>query len=154
MSLTAIIILISIGLVLIVFEFLVLPGTNISGIVGIIMIIAGIFYGYKDLGTPTAHFILVGTFILMIGTTVLILRSDTWKNMALNTTVSSTVEDKDIINVKLGDKGIALTRLASVGTVLVNDITFEGKSGHQFIDPETEIEVIKIEGNQLIVKPI
>jgi len=154
MSLTAIIILISIGLVLIVFEFLVLPGTNISGIVGIILIIGGIYYGYKDLGTPLAHFVLVGTLILMVGTTIIILRSDTWQNMSLKTTVSGTVENTEIHNIKPGDKGKTLTRLASIGTVLVNDMTFEGKSGHKFIDPDTEIEVIKIEGNQLIVKPI
>ena len=91
MSLTAIIILISIGLVLIVFEFLVLPGTNISGIVGIILIIGGIYYGYKDLGTPLAHFVLVGTLVLMVGTTIIILRSDTWQKMSLKTTVSGTM---------------------------------------------------------------
>jgi len=142
------------GLVLIVFEFLVLPGTNISGIIGIILIIAGIFYGYKDLGTPQAHFVLVGTLVLMVAITILILRSDTWQKMSLKTTISSTVENEDIRNIKPGDKGKSLTRLASIGTVLVNDKTFEGKSGHQFIDPNTNIEVIKIEGNQLIVKPI
>ena len=154
MSLTAIIILISIGLVLIVFEFLVLPGTNISGIVGIIMIVAGIFYGYNDLGAPISHFILVGTLLLMIGMTVLILRSETWKSMALNATVSGTVENKDIHNISVGDQGKSMTRLASVGTVMVNNMTFEGKSGHLFIDPNTDIEVVKIIGNQLIVKPI
>ncbi len=154
MSLTAIIILLFIGLILIVFEFLVLPGTNISGIVGIVLIISGIYFGYKSLGVPVGHYILIATFVVMVVTTILILRSNTWQKMSLKTTIDSTVENVDIIDINIGDKGKSLTRLGPVGTVMVNDKTFEGKSGHKFIDPNTLIEVIKIEGNQLIVKPI
>lgn len=153
MSLTAIIILLFVGLILILFEFLVLPGTNISGIIGIILILAGIYFGYKYLGATKGHIILISTFIVMVVTMILILRSNTWKSLSLKTTINSKFENIEIKNVNLGDKGKSLTRLAPVGTVLVNDKTFEGKSGHKFIDPNTPIEVIKIEGNQLIVKP-
>ena len=153
MSLTAIIILLFLGLILILFEFLVLPGTNISGIIGIVLILAGIYFGYKYLGATKGHIILISTFIVMVVTMILILRSNTWKSMSLKTTINSKVENIEIKNIKTGDKGKSLTRLAPIGTVLVNDKTFEGMSGHKFIDPNTPIEVIKIEGNQLIVKP-
>lgn len=154
MSITAIVILLFLGLILILFEFLVLPGTNISGIIGILLILAGIYFGYKDLGATKGHIILIVTFVVMVITMILILRSNTWKKLSLNTTINSTVENTDTIHIKSGDKGMALTRLAPVGTVMVNEKTFEGKSGHKFIDPNTPIEVISIEGNQLIVKPI
>jgi len=153
MSLTAIIILLFLGLILILFEFLVLPGTNISGIIGIVLILAGIYFGYEYLGATKGHIILISTFIVMVVTMILILRSNTWKSMSLKTTINSKVENIEIKNIKTGDKGKSLTRLAPIGTVLVNDKTFEGMSGHKFIDPNTPIEVIKIEGNQLIVKP-
>ncbi len=154
MSLTAIIIILFLGLLLIIFEFLVLPGTNISGIIGIVLIIGGIYYGYKSLGVPAGHYILIAVLVVMIGTMVLILRSNTWQKMSLKTVINSKVENIEIKNINPGDKGKALTRLAPIGTVMVNDKTFEGKSRHKFIDQNTPIEVIKIEGNQLIVKPI
>jgi len=154
MSLTAIIILIVIGLLLILIEFLVLPGTNISGIVGLVMIISGIYFGYKDIGPPIAHFILGGSFLLIVGSLILVLQSNTWQRVSLNTNIEGKIINIEPNDVHPGDKGKSLTRLAPVGTVMVNEKTYEGKSGHTFIDPNTPIEVIKINGNQLIVKPI
>lgn len=154
MSLTAIIIILTLGLLLILIEFLVLPGTNISGIVGLVLILVGIYYSYKHLGTPQAHYVLGVTFIAIVFSIVLILRSETWQKISLKSTINSKVENTETQFIAPGDKGVSLTRLAPVGTVMVKDKTFEGKSGHKFIDPNTPIEVIKIEGNQLIVKPI
>lgn len=154
MSLTAIILLICIGLLLILIEFLVLPGTNISGILGIVMIIAGIVFAYKDLGTPIAHYILAGGFILIVGSLALVLRSKTWQKVSLNTNIDSKIENIKPNEVNIGDKGKAVTRMAPIGTVLINNNTFEGMSGHKFIDPNTPIEVIKVNGNQVVVKPL
>ena len=154
MSLTAVIILIAIGLLLILIEFLVLPGTNISGIIGILLIIGGIYFAYKDIGVPIANYVLVGSLLVMIGSLILALRSNTWNRVSLNTSIDSKVENTETQFVQPGDKGMAVTRLAPIGTVVVNDKSFEGKSGHKFIDPNTPIEVITVNGNQLIVKPI
>ncbi len=154
MSLTAIIILLILGLVLILFEFLVLPGSNIAGIIGIVLLLAGIFLSYKNLGTPKAHYVLVVTFVVLIVTLVLALRSKTWQKISLNSTIDGKVENTETQFIKPGDTGKSLTRLAPIGKVEVNDRTFEGKSGHKFIDPNTPVMVVKIEGNQLIVKPI
>lgn len=154
MSLTAVIILIAIGLVLIFIEFLVLPGTNVAGILGIVMIIGGIIFAYRDVGVPVAHYVLFGSLVFMILAIVIMLRSKTWSKMALNTVVDGTVKNADTQFVKPGDQGISLTRLAPIGKVQVNDKAFEGKSGHKFINPNTPIEVISVDGNQLIVKPI
>jgi membrane-bound ClpP family serine protease len=38
--------------------------------------------------------------------------------------------------------------------VRVNDITIEGKSIGGFLDPNTKVEVVKVLGTQIIVKPI
>lgn len=154
MSLTAVIVLIAIGFLLIFIEFLVLPGTNIAGVLGIVMIIGGIIFAYRDVGAPMAHYVLVGALLFMILAIVFMLRSNTWHKMSLNTAIDSKVENTDTQFVKKGDQGIAVTRLAPIGKVMVNDHTFEGKSGHKFIDPNTPIEVVKVDGNQLIVKPI
>lgn len=154
MTLTAILILIAVGLLLILIEFLVLPGTNIAGILGIIMIIAGIYFGYRDIGPPVANYILAGSLVFMAGSITYVLRSKTWQKLSLNSSIDGKFENVETLTVKPGDQGKSMTRLNPIGTVMVNEKTFEGKSGHKFIDPNTPIEVIKVIGNQLLVKPI
>lgn len=153
MSLTGIIIILLIALLLIFLEIFVLPGINVAGILGLLLMIAGIYLGYRQIGTPTAHYILATTLIL--GTLIMFfgLRSSTWRKVALDTAIESKVADDVSENVKVGDRGTALTRLGPIGTVLINGKTFEAKSAN-IIDAKTEIEVTEIDGNEIIVKPL
>ncbi len=84
------------------------------------------------------------------------LKAETWKMFMLKTTLDNkvdTVGSKEG-KVKPGDKGMTVTRLAPGGKVLVNGEYFEAKSVDILIDPKQEIEVIRIDDNKLIVKPI
>ena len=153
MSLTGIIIILLIALLLIFLEIFVLPGINVAGILGLLLMIAGIYLGYRQIGVPTAHYILATTLVL--GTLIMFfgLRSSTWRKVALDTAIESKVADDVSENVKVGDRGTALTRLGPIGTVLINGKTFEAKSAN-IIDAKTEIEVMEIDGNEIIVKPL
>ncbi len=154
MTLTTIIILIVLGLLLILVEFLLLPGTHVAGIIGIVLILAAIIFGYKTLDRYVAHMVLTGTFVLMVGSITLSLRSKTWKKLALTDTIDSKVITVDPNTVKSGDMGKTITRLAPVGKVLIHNQSYEARSGHLFLDPNTPVEVVSVEGNQIIVKPI
>lgn len=153
MSLTGIIIILLIALLLIFLEIFVLPGINVAGILGLLLMIAGIYLGYRQIGAPTAHYILATTLVL--GTLIMFfgLRSSTWRKVALNTAIESKVAGDVSENVKVGDRGTALTRLGPIGTVLINGKTFEAKSAN-ITDAKTEIEVTEIDGNEIIVKPL
>ncbi len=153
MSLTGIIIILLIALLLIFLEIFVLPGINVAGILGLLLMIAGIYLGYRQIGAPTAHYILATTLVL--GTLIMFfgLRSSTWRKVALDTAIESKVAGDVSENVKVGDRGTALTRLGPIGTVLINGKTFEAKSAN-IIDAKTEIEVMEIDGNEIIVKPL
>ncbi len=153
MSLTGIIIILLIALLLIFLEIFVLPGINVAGILGLLLMIAGIYLGYRQIGAPTAHYILATTLIL--GTLIMFfgLRSSTWRKVALDTAIDSKVAGDVSENVKVGDRGTALTRLGPIGTVLINGKTFEAKSAN-ITDAKTEIEVTEIDGNEIIVKPL
>ena len=144
MSLTGIIIILLIALLLIFLEIFVLPGINVAGILGLLLMIAGIYLGYRQIGAPTAHYILATTLVL--GTLIMFfgLRSSTWRKVALDTAIESKVAGDVSENVKVGDRGTALTRLGPIGTVLINGKTFEAKSAN-IIDAKTEIEVMEID---------
>jgi membrane-bound ClpP family serine protease len=94
----------------------------------------------------------------MVVTTYFMLKAETWKKFMLKTTIDSKVDNvggaEGMIKVKPGDKGVTVTRLVPGGKVLVNGEYYEAKSVDILIDPKQEIEVIRIDDNKLIVKPI
>lgn len=154
MSLTAIIFLIILGVLLFYVEFLIVPGVTIAGIAGIICIIVGIYFGYKEYGSPGGHYILVSTAIISIFSIIIMLRSDTWKKIALNTNIEGKTSSSLEFEVNVGDKGQTVTRLNPYGKISINNKFYEARSTSSYIDPKIEVEVKKIDGSQLIVKPL
>ncbi|HMT66323.1 MAG TPA: NfeD family protein [Bacteroidales bacterium] len=156
MSLGLIIFLIFVGLLLFVIEFMLIPGVTIAGIGGAICLVTGIVMAFISFGTSTGMIVLGVTALVMVVTTVLMLRAKTWSKFMLKTAIDSKVDTvgSEEGKVKPGDRGTTVTRLAPGGKVLVNGEYFEAKSVDLLIDPKQEIEVIRIEDNKLIVKPI
>ena len=156
MSLGLIIFLIFVGLLLFIIEFMLIPGVTIAGVGGAICLVSGIVFAFISFGTATGLVVLGITALVMVILTVLMLRSRTWNKFMLKTSIDSKVDTvgAEEGKVKAGDRGITVTRLAPGGKVLVNDEYFEAKSVDILIDPKQEIEVIRIDDNKLIVKPI
>lgn len=156
MSLGLIIFLILLGLLLFIIEFMLIPGITIAGIGGAICMVAGVILAFTKFNTATGFLVLGGTALLLIVTTVYMLKAGTWKKFMLKTTIDGKVDNirKEEGNVKPGDRGITVTRLVPGGKVLVNGEYYEAKSIDILIDPRKEIEVVKIDDNKLIVKLI
>jgi membrane-bound ClpP family serine protease len=154
MSLTAIIFLIILGIILFYIEFLIIPGVTIAGIAGAILVIVGVYFGYKEYGVPVGHYILGATAIVSIFSIVIMLRSNTWEKIALNSKIEGKSSTSLDAEVNLGDKGETVTRLNPYGKVMIENKLYEAKSSNSFIDPKTKIEVKKIDGSHLIVKPL
>lgn len=146
-----ILMLILIGAVLVLMEFLVFPGVNVAGILGFICIIAGVYFGYAFYGASTGHLILLGTAVFGIGVTWYVLRSNTWKKLSLDTKLEATVEGVDS-SVCVGDSGVTLGRLAPMGNVQIGELIIEAESQSGYIDPRCEVEVVKVFKNKIIVK--
>lgn len=154
MSMTLIILLILLGIVLFLIEFLLIPGITIAGIGGAILMIAGIILAYHHHGTAAGNYILIGTAVLAFITIYFVLKTKTWNRIMLKTTIDGKVNvvEKEFPNVKVGDVGETVTRLNPMGKVMVNGEYFEGKSEDKFIDQRSKIEVIKVLSNKIIVK--
>ncbi len=62
--------------------------------------------------------------------------------------------DTDITEdqIKVGDRGKAMTRLAPMGKIEVNGIVREAKSLEGYIDEHSDIEVVAVEGTRISVK--
>ena len=152
---TVIIILIVLGILLFVIEFLLVPGVTIAGIGGLILTVFGVYKAFDTYGSQVGVWVLIGTIVLSAFVIAMSLRARTWNRLMLKTDIKGSV-DKDLTNdqVKTGDQGSTLTRLAPMGKILVNNIVREAKSTEGYINEHTKIEVVSIEGTRISVKPI
>ncbi len=154
MSITAIILLILLGVFLFFVEFLLIPGVTIAGIAGAILVITGIYFGYHNYGSSIGHYIVLGTALMLILTIYFSLRSRTWKSFMLNTKIESKVSSDISDKIEIGEIGETVTRLNPYGKVLINDKYYDSKSIGPYIDNKEKIEVVKISGSVIIVKSL
>lgn len=148
--------MIILGILLFLVEFLIVPGITIAGIGGAISIITGVVLAFYYEGPTTGLIVLITTAVLIGLTAVFMLKAGTWKKLMLNKAIDSKVDlvRKDEGRIKIGDKGKAITRLNPMGKVMVGNDFYEAKTMDKLIDQNTEVEIVKIESNKLIVKPI
>ena len=155
MSIGAIIFLIILGIVLFLIEFLIIPGITIAGIGGFLCIGAGIFAAYYGHGVQVGNITLLSTLGAIVLTIALVLKSRTWKKVMLDSNIDGIVGDvKHDVTFKVGDHGKAITRLAPIGKAMINDKMVEAKSMAGFVDENTEIEIVKIQNTNVVVKPL
>lgn len=152
---SVIIILILLGILLFVIEFMLVPGITIAGIGGLVLTVLGVYKAYVDFGAVTGTWVLIGTIILSIFVIVFSLRSRTWKKFMLNTTSAGTVgEENTAGKISAGEVGKAVTRLAPIGKIMVNDQVWEAKSIEGYIDANSAIEIVSVDGTHITVRLI
>lgn len=151
MSWLLIILLITIGLLFLLLEVLVIPGTTVAGILGFGLLFTGIWQAYASKGTMAGHLVLGSAVVVTVITLYYAFKSGTWKRMALKTTVDGKMDQLEGININLNDSGVAISRLAPSGKARINNEIVEVHTYGEFIDQDTEIKVISIKDNKLIV---
>lgn len=153
MYITVIVLLILLGLFLLILELFVLPGFTFAGLGAILFIGSGLYMAYTKFGNTGGNVALAATLVLSIFVTVWAFRSGTWKKLMLNSSIDSNVEVKEDDDIKVGDLGIAITRLNPVGKAMVNNVIIEAKCPGQFVDENTTLEVEEVFKTYIIVKP-
>ncbi|MFC2111612.1 NfeD family protein [Bacteroidota bacterium] len=154
MTWSIIAVLIIIGLLLLVLEILVIPGTGIVGVLGFGCLVFGIYSTYTHFGNTAGHITVASTVFLSFIVIYLSIRSNTWKKLSLKSEIKSQVNLIDEKVIHVGDKGKAIARLAPSGKARINGELFEVHTFNEFVDEDTEVEVLKIEANKVWVKPI
>jgi len=152
MSWLLILTIIIIGLLFLLLEILVVPGTTIVGVAGALLMIFGVYSSYNHYGAAAGTYTLAGTIVFTISALVLALKSNTWKKAMLNSEINSRVNLIEEESIKAGDEGIAISRLNPMGKALINNEYYEVTSKDNLIDQNSEIIVTKVEGNKIIVK--
>ena len=122
-------------------------------IIGVLCMVAGVVASYVQHGMVAGTATLVLTAVFTIGCFVLMMRTKTWKRLQLNTRIDSKMNEVDANKIKVGSIGKAISRLAPMGTGEFDGEVVEVSSPQDFIEVDTEIEVTRIEGGKVYVKP-
>lgn len=162
------ILLFVLGIILVLLEIFVIPGTGIAGIIGGLFIIVGLTlsllenvnFDFEGVASDDAlkAFLTVGSG-LVFGTFLTIWLSSrighkgVFRQLALNTDVDQTLVSEEIKSL-IGLDGIAATVLRPSGKVEINDELYDGVSDIGFIDKGEKVRVVRYENAQVYVEKI
>lgn len=152
MSVLSIALLIFLGIILILIELLVVPGISVAGIGGFLLILGGIVLGYHFHGRTAGNYILLSSGTAMILLVVMALKLKTWQRFGLQSTIDSKFGMLDKEEIKVGDVGETISRLAPIGKAMFNDKLYEVHSDGEYIDEHIPISIIRISGNKIFVE--
>ncbi len=144
--------LILIGLTLVVLEIVLIPGTTVVGIAGLVFMAGAVYWMYLEFGVKAGNITLGVTLIASVTAVVVSLKSGAWQRFSLNEKMEGKSNVVNEAMVKPGDEGISLSRLRPMGTVLVNNVRIEAQSTGEFIESEQTVVAVKVLTNKIIVK--
>jgi membrane-bound ClpP family serine protease len=139
---------IAIGLVLL--EIFFLPGITVAGIGGALFAVGGGIYAYS-VGTMAGHVTLAASIVVFVAIFGWLLRAKSFNKVALHTDVDSRLTSSRELGIQPGDEGITLSRLAPIGKAQFKDVTVEAKSVGDFIDEDTPVVVLRVDGYNVVV---
>lgn len=140
------------GLLFLVAEVLFIPGTTLVGLIGFGLLAAGIWLGYRDLGTTTGH-ITLATAAVLAGIIIYVgLRPKNLHRFALTDVNNTSVRDVRRSDIEPGAVGRALSALRPAGTVLFDDDRREVVTRGEFLAAGTVVRVLGIEQNRIVVE--
>lgn len=150
MSLTAIIVLILLGIILLVLELLVVPG-GVLGVIAIGMIGFGVYSAYSNFSATTGHITLAVSLVATVSSVYISLKSGAWNRLALKDKIEGKANVIDTTLVQEGKHGIALSDIRPMGTALFDDEKFEVSSEGEKIPVHSKIKILRVEGNKIFV---
>lgn len=147
-------ILIFFGALFLVAELVLLPGLSVGGVLSLVCYGSAIYLAFSDYGPWTGSIVVAVVVLLSLVASVVSLRAKTWQKLSLEQEIDSSSMVSPEAELKVGDRGVTLSRLAPMGKVDFGGRTYEAKSLDSFVDPRKEVEVTGFENFNVIVKTI
>ena len=142
------------GFLLFIVEVFLIPGISIAGITSAGCLLYANYYAFANLGTLPGLITLTISGIGVIGITIWFMRSKTVDKLSLKKTIDYRPEPLKGLNLKVGEQGVALTRLALIGNAEFKGNIIEVRSFDGFIDEKCQIQVERIMDGIVFVKKI
>ena len=151
MSLISLIVLLyAVGLLLVVLDVLIIP-THIAGAIGSLMTVAGIVLMFRF--APV--WVGIGAIALTSVTAVALVRVAGYRYSLAHEQRKDEgyIATDPTLPALRGRAGVAVTVLRPAGKVQIADRRVDVVTRGEMIDPGTQVVVIEVEGNRVVVKP-
>jgi membrane-bound ClpP family serine protease len=145
--------LIVFGALLIMLEVILVPGTTIVGILGLIFTGLGIYHAFSNFSVSVAYGVLLASAAINAGFIIYGFKSGVWDRFSLKNTVEGRAYDDRLLGLEVGQQGETISDCKPYGKIIIGDKIYEAKSQGGFISAKTNITITKIENNKIIIKP-
>lgn len=156
MEIAVLILLILVGFGLIAAEIYIVPGVNVVGILGILVLIFAIGFAFTSNGIVGGFFALGGTAVLAMAMAFAMWRSGSWEEFVLATSIlpGREIADKSQENRArfIGKAGQALTPLRPSGVAEIDGERVEVQTEGGFIAADSRIKVVAIDSRHIFVR--
>ncbi|MCX8095306.1 MAG: ATP-dependent Clp protease proteolytic subunit [Caldisericia bacterium] len=147
-----------IGVILLLIEIFLIPGFGLTGIAGIILIFVSIFFTLGG-GTRALYSIGIVASILLILFIILLFlfpKLPIWNKLGLKESLKTEKGYTSYSQLEelIGKEGKVLTTLRPSGTIEIDGKRYDAISLGEFIEKDSKVKVIKIEGGKIIVEKI
>lgn len=150
MEIGIIISLLLLSAILFLIEMFLIPGISIAGIAGGIAGIIAVVYAFT-LGTAMGWYTLLSGVLLTALLVWIFFKSNALDKMALKTGIDSKHDPLKDLDIKVGDEGVAVSRIAPMGKIKVNGCLLEAKANDDFIDEGTAVVITVLNTTNVIV---
>lgn len=154
MEITIVVVLLIAGIIFLLLELFLIPGLSLAGIAGALSLVGAVYYAYTEIGSIAGHLTLVSSIILSAISIYLFLKSKTLEKVALKAEVKGKNDPLAGFELKIGDTGKTLSRLAPMGKIRVNGQVMEAKSLDEFIDQGVDIKITEIHNTNVVVERV
>lgn len=144
------------GLALIAVEVYLVPGFNVVGVFGFVVILFAIGYAFSESGWMGGLYASVGTIIVGGGLFYMMWSSGAWDRFILATSIRSSdesVERESEHRAKyLGKIGVAVTPLRPTGVAEIGGERIEVVTEGEFIASGSQIRVVAMDRRRFFVR--
>ncbi len=152
MSIAVIIGIIVLGMLLVLVEVFLIPGSTIVGIMGALVVALGVYFTFMHLGTDMGWIALSSSsFILLI---LFYVGIKNLKRVAITESIDSKVNLPEDDTLEIGEVGKAFTDCRPAGKAIFNGKKLNVISIGDFIMKDRQVQVVKMEEGKVFVKEI
>ncbi len=144
------------GLLLIAVEVYLIPGFNVIGILGALLIIFAVGYTYSESGLIGGTLALSGTLVSGIVLFVILWKSGAWDRFILSTTLKTEADAasrrSDARARYLGKTGIAITPLRPTGIAQIEGERIEVSTEGEFVAVGSQIRIVAMDRRRFFAR--
>lgn len=142
------------GIVFLLIELFLIPGTSFASLISGCCMIYAVYHAFAHMGVWWGTATLLIAIVVAVLSVIWFMRSKTLDKVSLKKDIEGSVEQPGRDAIKVGDEGVSLTRLALIGNAQFQDDIIEVKSAEGFIEAKTPIRVVRKDNSLILVEPI